>query len=86
MTAIKGYTPLSDQQKEEMNSLKEIEEQILRSIDNMERKAHIYDPRSLALGKTNLQQAFMWLNRAIAKPQRVQLEGDPANPEEILKD
>lgn len=70
---VKGYTPLSDVQKSEMNILKELEERTLRFIETR----HTADPRSVAIAITQLQGAFMWANRAIAKPQRVTLMEDP---------
>jgi hypothetical protein len=32
------------------------------------------DKRCLTIAKTELQTAFMWLNRAIFKPQRITLD------------
>lgn len=31
---------------------------------------HGVDPRCVAIAKTNIEQGFMWLNRAVAKPER----------------
>ena len=73
MSEIKGYTPLSEEQKNAMNALKTAEELVLR-IAEMQRDAGLTDPRSTAAGITYLQTAFMWLNRAVAKPQRIEGE------------
>lgn len=77
MTEIKGYTPLSDAQKDAMNELKVLEEGILRQLDaNLSDTKLDLDGRANALAFTHIQTGFMWANRAIAKPQRLVLPGD----------
>lgn len=73
MTPVKGYRQLSAEQIALMNQNKLIEELAMRQID-----AHVrehgsteIDQRMVALARTNLQDAFMWLNRSIAQPQRI---------------
>lgn len=68
--SIKGYVTLSDEQKSLMNVCKELEEQVLRQIDILVTDP-ITDKRHLAISKTNIEQAFMWMNRSIAKPERL---------------
>lgn len=61
---------------------KELEERTLRHIDWLNSQAKddgtgvSVDPRLLAVGRTQLQGAFMFLARAIFQPQRVALPGD----------
>lgn len=79
MTGIKGYTPLSDEQQSAMNVFKEFEERVLRHAESVERDITgglDPDPIALANGRSQIKAAFMWLNRAIAKPQRISLPSD----------
>lgn len=82
---IAGYTDQSNKNIDVVNENKRLEELVLRQLDkmikhNMEADAAglgasaQFDPRFLSLARTNLQQAFMWMNRAVLKPKR--LEGD----------
>lgn len=64
---IKGYRVLSDAEKAAMNELKELEVRILSDLEAVGEIPGI-NQRSLALGKTNIQQGFMWAIRAIARP------------------
>lgn len=73
--SIKGYTSLNSTQQLRMNRFKEWEERILRIVDNLAEDEAI-DQRSLSLARTNFQQAFMWANRSIAKPERIDLPED----------
>ncbi|MFW2439114.1 MAG: DUF7681 family protein [Arenicellales bacterium] len=64
---IKGYRDLSQEEIDLMNEGKELAEMCgdfikkLESIDST-------DKRSVALGKTNMQQGFMWAIRGVAQP------------------
>lgn len=69
---ILGYTAVSHDKKETVNENKRIEEVILRRIEAIELQQGV-DKRSLAVAKTNIQDAFMWLNRAVFNPQRINL-------------
>ena len=65
---IKGYRDLSQGEIDLMNECKNL---AIKCGELME-KLEVYpglDGRCLALGKTNLQQGFMWTIRAIARPQ-----------------
>lgn len=75
-TGIADYRVLSDAEKAAMNELKVAEEELLRAIDAMQGSDDV-DKRWLNIGRTHLEQAFMALNRSIAKPQRITLPGDP---------
>lgn len=64
---IKGYRVLSDGEKAAMNELKELEARLLGDLQAISEMPGI-NQRSLHLGKTNIQQGFMWAIRAIARP------------------
>jgi hypothetical protein len=74
-TSIKGYTELSIKPINSVNINKQLEEQLLQRIELLESDEELaVDKRCLAIAKTELQTAFMWLNRAIFKPQRITLD------------
>lgn len=54
------------------------EEQLLRELDVLEDTIapHRFDPRWLAIARTQFEQAYMALNRAILRPSRIRLPGD----------
>lgn len=64
---IKGYRVLSDAEKAAMNELKGLEAALLEKLDAVS-KIDGVNQRSLALGRTNVQQGFMWAIRAVARP------------------
>ena len=64
---IKGYRDLSQEEIDLMNEIKSLAEQCGRMIESLEKYSGA-DGRSVALGKTNLQQGFMWAIRGVAKP------------------
>jgi len=64
---IKGYRELSLLEVERMNRAKEIEQNLLAWIAEMQEEK-IVDQRWLALAKTDLQKGFMCLGRSIARP------------------
>ena len=64
---IAGYRDLSQAEIDAINKIKQIAQQCGDLIQELDSIALI-DKRSLALGKTNLQQGFMWTIRAIARP------------------
>ena len=68
--AIAGYRELSEGEISAMNGLKEMERDALNLFDEVKTLAG-YDPRYIAIATTNLEQAFMWAVRAIARPQRL---------------
>ena len=73
VTPVAGYRALSDEQIAMMNENKLLEELVLRQIDRhvRDRDSAEIDQRMVALARTHLQEAFMWLNRAIAQPTRI---------------
>jgi len=74
---VKGYRPTQPQWAIDLvNNFKTLEELVLRQIDEIREEDRI-DRRSLAVAVTQLQGAFMWVNRAIFQPQRIALSEDP---------
>ena len=68
---VKGYAPTQPEWKINLvNENKVLEEQVLRQIDTHAEHADV-DQRAVALARTNIQTAFMWLNRAVFQPQRI---------------
>ena len=72
---VSGYQKQSQAAVDLVNANKEAEEQILRDLDNLALSPEV-DKRWLAIGRTNIEQGFMAINRAIFKPVRVALPGD----------
>lgn len=72
---VKGYTDQSTIKVDMVNANKELEERSLRAVDHL-KGTGIADPRMLALGTTKLQEAWMWINRAVFQPTRVKLPED----------
>jgi hypothetical protein len=66
---IKGYRDLTQEEIDLMNKGKELAEKCGEFIQELESKGKTLDQRSVALGKTNLQQGFMWAIRGIAQPE-----------------
>jgi len=64
---ITGYRDLSQEEIDLMNEGKSLAELCGKFIKKLEANADT-DKRNVALGKTNLQQGFMWAIRGIAKP------------------
>lgn len=64
---IKGYRDLSQEEIDLMNEGKALAEQCGAFITKLA-NTDSTDKRDVALGKTNLQQGFMWAIRAIAQP------------------
>jgi hypothetical protein len=70
MTEIKGYSKPSDEQIALVNKFKD-HEKALGTLYHEVVASGLADPRQLAIGKTQAQQAYMWLNRAIFQPEDV---------------
>jgi hypothetical protein len=64
---IKGYRDLSQEEIDLMNEAKELAIKCGELIAKLEGTADT-DKRCVALGKTNLQQGFMWAIRGVARP------------------
>lgn len=83
---VAGYQPQSDEKIDLANEGKELEERVLRWLEKLQivgnpsqgEAGFQIDNRFLALGKTNIQQGFMWAVRSIFQPGRVKLPEDQA--------
>lgn len=64
---IKGYRDLSESDVALMNNFKAEEQGTMETLSTME-KNDAYNKRSLALARTKFQEAYMWLIRAVARP------------------
>jgi hypothetical protein len=82
--AVMGYQTQT-QSKEKIaliNQSKRLEEMTLRHLDKMAALAdspdgeRLIDPRWLATGRTQLEKAYMSINRAVFQPTRITLRGD----------
>ena len=65
---IKGYRDLSQEEIDLMNECKVLAEQCGALISRLEAIGDT-DKRCVALGKTSLQQGFMWAIRGVARPE-----------------
>jgi hypothetical protein len=74
---VAGYRPQTGGAVASVKVNKQIEERVLRRLDELKADASI-DQRWLAIGRTAIEQGFMAINRAVFKPERVKLEGDEA--------
>ena len=64
---IKGYRDLSQEEIDLMNEGKELAEKcgdFVKKLQSLESN----DQRSVSIGKTKLQEGFMWAIRGIAQP------------------
>lgn len=69
---VAGYTPQTGDKVALVNANKGAEEQILRILDDLAENPET-DKRWLAIGRTQMEQAWMAINRSIFKPSRVEL-------------
>lgn len=72
---VAGYKRVQPQWALDLVNANKIEEEkALRNIDHHASLGNEVDQRAVALARTKIQEAYMWLNRAVFQPQR--LEGD----------
>ena len=72
---VAGYTEQPTDAVELVNENKQLEEIVLRVIDDLRVVPRI-DQRWLSVGATHIEQGFMALNRAIFRPTRLDLPED----------
>ncbi len=72
---VSGYQPQSSGKVAVVNANKQLEERCLRQIEIM-RSQGGHDTRMMALAFTGIQDAFMWLNRSVFQPSRIELPED----------
>jgi hypothetical protein len=74
---VSGYRPQSQESIALVNENKRLEEMVLQQIDKhrdySDNPVAVYDQRWVALARTQIEQGFMALNRAVFKPERVKL-------------
>ncbi len=74
---VQGYKPTQpDWAIALVNENKVLEERILRQIDAHRDRGSDLDQRHVAIARTEIEKAFMSLNRAVFQPQRIQLPED----------
>lgn len=74
---VAGYKTQSDDNVQLVNGFKQDEERILRKLDKLAQNApEGVDGRWLSIGRTQLEQAFMAINRSVFRPGRVELPED----------
>ena len=75
---VAGYRAQRPEAVAAVNSNKEIEERLLRMLDEL-KFDDMVDQRWLQAGRTDIEKGFMAINRAIFKPGRARLpeDGDP---------
>jgi hypothetical protein len=73
---VKGYKPQRAEAVALVNVNKELEEYVLRQIDQLRDRYPDIDLRWLAIGQTDIEQGFMAINRAIFRPERADLAED----------
>lgn len=72
---VHGYRPQPGAAVTLVNANKAAEERVLRLLDALKVDPSV-DQRWLAIGRTQIEQGFMAINRSIFQPARVDLEGD----------
>ena len=70
---ISGYKPQNDDRVSLVNINKDAEERVLRILDSLKEDPDV-DQRWLAIGRTAIENGFMAVNRAVFKPERVDLK------------
>lgn len=68
MSSIQGYRELSDCEIALINQIKDQAERTRELLDSLSVSA-VYDQRWIGIARTELQQGYMALVRAVARPQ-----------------
>jgi len=70
---VLGYSDQKTSNVDLVNENKILEELILRRITQLSMNDDAqFDQRSLSIARTKIQEGFMWMNRAIFQPQRLE--------------
>lgn len=72
---VLGYKTQSTENVSRVNIMKQAEEEMLRRLDELAARKDI-DQRWLAIGRTQMEQAFMAINRSVFQPTRISLPND----------
>jgi hypothetical protein len=71
---VHGYRPQTQQAVNRVNNSKEIEEMVLKFLDELAKAGPTdIDGRWLAIGRTHIEQGFMAVNRSVFRPERAKL-------------
>lgn len=80
---VSGYRPQSQEAVDLVNGFKNHEERLLRVLDDLQEMVGPrvgpglrIDGRWLAIGRTQLEQAFMAINRSVFQPSRFRTPDD----------
>lgn len=76
---VSGYRPQSDDAVAKVNRSKELEEHVLRLLDQLAADPET-DKRWLQIGRTAIEQGFMAVNRSVFKPARIELGALASHP------
>lgn len=69
---VHGYRPQPAVALERVNHMKQLEERVLRALDELKGFPET-DQRWLAAGRTDIEKGFMAVNRSVFKPSRVEI-------------
>ena len=69
---VAGYKPQREEAVRLVNENKYAEEAVLQLLDELAARDDV-DKRWLAIGRTQIEQGFMAVNRAVFQPERVKL-------------
>lgn len=72
---VAGYRAQGADAVATVNRNKQAEEAVLRILDHLADDPEV-DKRWLAIGRTQIEQGFMAVNRAVFRPERVMLEAE----------
>jgi len=78
---VAGYKSQSEERVALVNRNKEIEERVLRILDELGATDGV-DKRWLAIGRTAIENGFMAVNRSIFQPGRVALPAEMPKPDQ----
>lgn len=72
---VAGYVAQTSERVQLVNDMKFLEERLLRALDQL-CAAGFTDPRWVSIGRTQVEQGFMAINRSIFQPGRAALPED----------
>ena len=78
---VAGYTAQSDVKVALVNASKELEERVLRVLDELYEHDIDVDYHWLEIGRRFIEQGFMAVNRGIFQPDRITLPEDQTEDE-----
>lgn len=73
---VSGYTAQQQAAIDLVNFHKRMEEIVLRHLDKLRDLGDRLDQRDVSISRTHLEDAFMRMNRAVFRPQRIALPED----------